>query len=73
MSNCTDCEEYNQEKYYCPKYCDVIRDTTKELQEFYKGAHEKLEKIEAIIADYDGSTVSMIKQFSEIQKIIEQE
>ena len=33
---------------------------------------EKLDKVKQILADYDGSTVSMIKQFSEIQKIIEQ-
>ena len=46
---CTDCKEYNQDKHYCPKFCDVIRDTTKELQEFYKGEHEKLEKIEQIM------------------------
>ena len=49
MSKCTDCEEYNHEKHYCPKFCDVIRDTTKEMQEFYKGEHEKLERIEQII------------------------
>lgn len=52
MNNCTDCKEYNQEKYYCPKFCNVIRDTTKEMQEFYKGEHEKLEGIEQIIKDY---------------------
>lgn len=46
---CTDCEDYNQEKHYCPKFCNVIRDTTKEIQEFYKGEHEKLEKIEQIV------------------------
>lgn len=50
---CTDCNEYNQEKHYCPKFCDVIRGTTKEIQEFYKGEHEKLERIEQIIKDYD--------------------
>ena len=49
MIKCTDCNEYNQEKHYCPKFCDVIRDTTKEMQEFYKGEHEKLEKIEQIV------------------------
>ena len=49
MSKCTDCEEYNHEKHYCPKFCDVIRDTTKEMQEFYKGEHEKLEQIEEIV------------------------
>lgn len=49
MSKCTDCDEYNHEKHYCPKFCDVIRDTTKEMQEFYKGEHEKLEQIEQIV------------------------
>ena len=49
MIKCTDCNEYNQEKHYCPKFYDVIRDTTKEMQEFYKGEHEKLEKIEQIV------------------------
>lgn len=49
MSKCTDCNEYNQEKHYCPKFCDVIRDTTKEMQEFYKDEHEKLEKIRQIL------------------------
>ena len=31
----------------------------------------KLEKIEQIIKDYDGTTPSMIKQFSEIQKVLD--
>jgi hypothetical protein len=33
----------------------------------------KLDKIEQIVNNYDGSTPSMIKQFSEIQKVLEQE
>lgn len=36
-------------------------------------AEEKLEKIEQIVKEYDGSTTSMIKQFSEIQRVLEQE
>lgn len=55
MSKCTDCKEYNQEKHYCPKFCDVIRETTKEMQEFYKGEHEKLERIEQIIKRTEGT------------------
>lgn len=58
MSKCTDCNEYNQEKHYCPKFCDVIRDTTKEIQEFYKGEHEKIERIEQIIKDHDNDSMS---------------
>lgn len=49
MTKCPDCKEYNQERHYCPKFCDVIRSTTKEMQEFYKGEHEKLELIEQIV------------------------
>ena len=33
---------------------------------------DKLDKIKKLVADYDGSTVSMIKQFSEIQKVLEE-
>ena len=73
MSKCTDCNEYNHEKHYCPKFCDVIRDTTKEMQDFYKGEHEKLDQIRQIVNNYDGSMYSMIKQFNEIQKVLEQE
>lgn len=33
----------------------------------------KLSKIKQIVKDYDGTTLSMIKQFSEIQKVLEKE
>lgn len=33
---------------------------------------DKLDKIEQIVNNYDGSIPSMIKQFSEIQKVLEQ-
>ena len=29
--NCLECEEYNHEKYYCPIFCDVIRQTVNEM------------------------------------------
>lgn len=34
---------------------------------------QRLDQIKQIVNDYDGSTPSMIKQFSEIQKVLEQE
>ena len=34
---------------------------------------EKLERIEQIIKDYDGSQTSMITQFTKIQKLLEEE
>ena len=77
MSNCTDCNEYNQEKHYCPKFCDVIRDTTKEMQEFYKGEHEKLERIEQIINNWNNnwqeSQRDLWMYLADIKEVLEQE
>lgn len=28
---CLECDEYNHEKYYCPIFCDVIRQTVNEM------------------------------------------
>ena len=42
-------------------------------RKYTKAKLEKLEKIEQIVKDYDGTTPSMIKQFSEIQKVLEKE
>ena len=33
--SCTECEAYDKEKNYCPKWCDVIKNTAKELAEEY--------------------------------------
>ncbi len=66
MSKCTDCDEYNHDKHYCPKFCDVIRDTTKEMQEFYKGEHEKLERIEQIVDDCDLEAWEILEMIKEV-------
>ena len=29
---CVDCEEYDKEKHYCPKFCSVIRHTVNEIR-----------------------------------------
>lgn len=34
--SCMECEAYNKEKHYCPKWCDVIKNTISELAEEYK-------------------------------------
>ena len=33
--NCVDCEEYDKEKHYCPKFCNVIRFTVDEIRRDY--------------------------------------
>ena len=32
-NDCGDCEAYNKEKHYCPKFCNVIKETVKEIEE----------------------------------------
>lgn len=39
--SCKDCEVYDTEKHYCPKWCDVIKHTTEELAEEYKNESVK--------------------------------
>ena len=31
--DCGDCEVYNKEKHHCPKFCKVIKETVKEIEE----------------------------------------
>ena len=73
MSKCTDCKEYNKEKHYCPKFCDVIRDTDEEMREFYKGEHEKLEKIEQIINEYNNGDDMEYEYLARIREVLENE
>ena len=47
--------------------------TIRLLMEECDSMQYKLERIVELVNDYDGSTPSMIKQFSEIQKVLEQE
>ena len=35
--DCGDCEAYNKEKHYCPKFCKVIKETVKEIEENHNG------------------------------------
>lgn len=32
-SSCSNCEVYDTEKHYCPKWCDVIKGTVAEIEE----------------------------------------
>ena len=31
--DCGECEAYNKEKHHCPKFCKVIKETVKEIEE----------------------------------------
>ena len=34
---CGDCEAYEKEKHYCPKFCNVIKETVKEIEANHNG------------------------------------
>ena len=36
-NDCGDCEAYNKEKHHCPKFCKVIKETVKEIEENHNG------------------------------------
>ena len=35
--DCGECEAYNKEKHHCPKFCKVIKETVKEIEENHNG------------------------------------
>ena len=35
--DCGDCEAYNKEKHNCPKFCKVIKESVKEIEENHNG------------------------------------
>lgn len=46
--DCGECEAYNKEKHHCPKFCKVIKETVKEIEENHNGwipCSEKLPEV----------------------------
>ena len=35
--DCGECEAYNKEKHHCPKFCKVIKETVKEIEDNHNG------------------------------------
>ena len=35
--DCGECEAYNKEKHHCPKFCKVIKEAVKEIEENHNG------------------------------------
>lgn len=64
--DCGECEAYNKEKYHCPKFCKVIKETVKEIEENNNGwipCSERLPKYgEAVMCSCTngGITISCI-------------
>lgn len=43
-SSCSNCEVYDTEKHYCPKWCDVIKETVAEIEEDFNNNFCEWEK-----------------------------
>lgn len=50
--DCGDCEAYNKEKYHCPKFCKVIKETVKEIEENHNGWISCRERLPEEYGDY---------------------
>ena len=64
--DCEECEAYDKEKHYCPKFCKVIKETVKEIEENHNGwipCSERLPKYEEVVmcsCTNSGITISCI-------------
>ena len=64
--DCGDCEAYNKEKHHCPKFCKVIKETVKEIEENHNGwipCSERLPKYGEVVmcsCTNNGITISCI-------------
>lgn len=64
--DCGDCEAYNKEKHHCPKFCKVIKETVKEIEENHNdwiACSERLPKYGEVVMCYctnSGITISCI-------------
>ena len=60
--DCGECEAYDKEKHYCPKFCKVIKETVKEIEENHNdwipcSEHQPEEAGTYNVTAYDGRTL----------------
>lgn len=64
--DCGECEAYNKEKHHCPKFCKVIKETVKEIEENHNdwiSCSERLPKYGEVVmcsCTNSGITISCI-------------
>ena len=74
--DCGDCEAYNKEKHHCPKFCKVIKETVKEIEENHNdwiSCSERLPKYGEVVmcsCTNGGITISCITHRGEKQSKI---
>ena len=74
--DCGECEAYDKEKHHCPKFCKVIKETVKEIEENHNGwisCSERLPKYGEVVmcsCTNGGITISCITHRGEKQSKI---
>lgn len=74
--DCGECEAYDKEKHHCPKFCKVIKETVKEIEDNHNGwipCSERLPKYGEVVmcsCTNGGITISCITHRGEKQSKI---
>ena len=62
--DCGDCEAYNKEKHHCPKFCKVIKETVKEIEENHNGwipCSERMPEDEQVVITCKYKSISILR------------
>ena len=66
--DCGDCEAYNKEKHHCPKFCKVITEAVKEIEENRNGwipCSEPPENDRYVLLSFENFSVPMVGRYEE--------
>ena len=69
--DCGECEEYDKEKHHCPKFCKVIMETVKEIEENHNGwipYSEPPKDDRYVLLSFDNFSVPMVGRYEEDEK-----
>ena len=62
--DCGECEAYDKEKHHCPKFCKVIKETVKEIEENHNGwipCSERMPEDEQVVIACKYKSISILR------------
>ena len=62
--HCGECEAYDKEKHHCPKFCKVIKETVKEIEENHNGwipCSERMPEDEQVVIACKYKSISILR------------
>lgn len=67
MSKCTECKEYDKDKHYCPKWCDVIKSTIEDARADERAKiNDELSEVQQILILYDVDTAEKRREIIDL-------